>query len=194
MTGAREPRDAPRHALWEILESRELISRPPRLTVSAETVRLPDGRRIDDFYRVQLVDYAQIIAEGPDGRFLMIRQYKHGARRVSLTFPAGGLDPGEPPLDAAKRELLEEAGAVAAGWSALGGYVVGGNAGVATMHLFRATGVRQIQPPDAGDLEEMELLWLDRDQLKAAWRQGEFVLLAASFALTRLFAAALDEP
>ena len=190
MTGARRPDHAP----WQILGARELLARPPRLRVSAETVRLPDGRTIDDFYRVQLVDYAQIIAEAPDGRFLMIRQYKHGARRVSLTFPAGGLDPGEPALEAARRELLEEAGAVAESWRALGSYVVAGNAGVATMHLFRAAGVRQIQPPDSGDLEEMELLWLDRDQLKAAWRRGEFTLLAASFALALVFAEGLDGP
>lgn len=62
---------------------------------------------------------AVIAARRADGRFVLVRQYRHPIGRETLEFPAGRMDPGEDPLDCARRELEEETGYSAAGWREL---------------------------------------------------------------------------
>lgn len=67
---------------------------------------------------------AVAIAAVREGRIMMIRQYRHGVGRYLWEIPAGLLDKvGEEPLDAARRELAEEAGVRAKSWSLLGDMV-----------------------------------------------------------------------
>jgi ADP-ribose pyrophosphatase len=165
-------------APWTVLSRKEVFAAPPYVSVSVETVELPDGRRIDDYYQLTTADFVCVFAETEAGGILMLRQYKHGARQVSLTFPAGHIAPGEAPETAARRELVEETGYEAAEWRSLGQYVVNANHRNALAHFFRATGCRRVGEPDSGDLEEMELLELSRAELVAAIRAGKMVILS----------------
>lgn len=163
---------------WTVIDSREVFSVPPHLSISTQRVRLPDGREVDNFYRIVMPDYALVWAETEDGRLIVQRQYKHGVGAVSLTFPAGTLDPGEAPLDCARRELLEETGYEAASWRALGRYVTNANSHGHSAHLFAAQGCRKVAEPDSGDLEEMDLQLMTRQELLDAARRGEFKLIS----------------
>jgi ADP-ribose pyrophosphatase len=62
------------------------------------------------FYRIQTQTWTQIIPITADDEVVMIRQYRHGAQRVTLEIPGGLVDPGEDPAEAALRECLEETG------------------------------------------------------------------------------------
>lgn len=174
---AKRPGPHP-HKPWIVLESRETYSSPPWISVSKQRLRLPDGREVAGFHRVVMPDYALMWPELPDGRVLAIRQYKHGVGEASLTFPAGTLGVGEDPLACAKRELLEETGHEAAAWRSLGRYVMHANTYGNAGHLFVATGCHKVAEPNSGDLEDMELLAMTRDELFAAARQGEFKLIS----------------
>jgi len=68
-----------------------------------------DGTR-HDFYRIHSGSWAQIVPVTKDGDVVLVRQYRHGARKVTLEMPAGLVDPGEDPAQAALRECLEETG------------------------------------------------------------------------------------
>lgn len=168
----------PDQKAWSVIEERELLARPPYLTVTAQSVALPDGRRIDDFYQIVLADFAVIYAETPDGRVLMLRSYRHGPRRVCLNFPGGALSPGEAPLDAARRELREETGYEAERWDSLGSWVTNVNQRCQTAHFFRAAGCRPVAAPDSGDLEETRLELIGPDGLFEAARRGELAGLS----------------
>ena len=103
---------------------------------------------------------------------------------------AGGgyLDEGEQPLEAARRELLEETGYEAEEWRPLGRYAVDANRGCGVGHLFLAIGARKVAEPAADDLEEQELLTLTREQVETALAAGEFEVMswAATMALALL--------
>lgn len=74
-----------------------------------DVVILPDGKtEIYDF--VGHNGAAAAVGVLPDGRLLMVRQYRNALDRFTLEIPAGGLNPNEPTIDAAARELEEETG------------------------------------------------------------------------------------
>ncbi len=149
------------NSAWRTRSRRTVFASGPVREVAVEVVELPDGRTISDYYVVRLPDYVLVYAVMADGTVPMLRQYKHGPRRVCLTFPGGAIDDGETPVDAARRELLEETGCAANNWERLGTFVSNANQGCNTVHLFRATGCTPVSAPDAGDLEAMSLEFLD---------------------------------
>lgn len=68
-----------------------------------------DGTR-HEFYRIHSGSWAQIVPVTKERDVVLVRQYRHGASRVTLEMPAGLVDPGEDPAEAAVRECLEETG------------------------------------------------------------------------------------
>lgn len=164
-------------APWEVLESREVFAAPPWIKLSRQRIRLPDGREIDDFHYIHLSDYALIVAQTPDGRFIVERQYKHGIGKVCLTVPAGGIAAGEEPLRAAQRELLEETGYEADSWQCLGRHACNANYGCGNAHIFTCRNARKIAEPDSGDLEDMEIVLLTEDELCRALHDGGITAL-----------------
>ena len=145
-----------------------------------DTWEMPDGRVRDGFHRIDLPNFAAVLPVTADGRFVMIREYKPGVDRVSLNAPAGGLAPGETPLDAARRELLEETGYTATRWRALGSFVVDGNAGCGRGHLFLARDAVRVASPRLDETEEIEVVLLDEATLRAALGAGEITMLPAA--------------
>lgn len=177
---------------WEVLSSRLLLDASPWVRVFGEHVRLPNGYEIGDYYRVTMPDWAQVFAVTADGWVTMIEHYKHGASVVSLELPAGYLEPGEPPEEAARRELLEETGMEADIWRSMGSYFVDGNRGCGWTHAFLALEARQIAQPH---LEESEIIVSRRmtlDEVRAAWRGGR-IHNVATIAAVGLALALLEE-
>ena len=92
---------------WKVLKSEYLFNRP-WLTVRRDCVELPDGRQNPEFYVLEYPDWVNVIAITEDGQFVMERQYRHGLGKTCFEIPAGVMEKGETPLDAAKRELVDE--------------------------------------------------------------------------------------
>jgi 8-oxo-dGTP pyrophosphatase MutT (NUDIX family) len=94
---------------WIPLET-ELLQECAVFTVSRTRTRSPNDGADHDFYRIDSADWVNIIPVTPEGEVVMVRQYRHGTREVTLEIPGGMVDPGETPAQAAARELLEETG------------------------------------------------------------------------------------
>lgn len=148
------------------------------LVVENHSVELPNGRVIPDWPWIITPDYINVVVVTEDGKFPVFRQTKYAVEGTSLAPVGGYIDPGEDPLAAAKRELLEETGYEAPDWTHLGTFAVDGNRGAGTAHLFLARGARKVADADSDDVEEQELLLLDQSEIEAALTAGEFKVLA----------------
>lgn len=173
------------HKPWEIVGRTPLFTGGPIAEVASETVRLPDGREIPDYYRITLRDYALIFAVTREDDVLLLKQYKHGPRRTCITCPGGAIDSGETPLDAARRELREETGYVSDQWRHVGGFTTNANQGCNTAHLFIAKDCRQEGEPTQPDMEAPELLFVHRSAFWSTVVPSD-VALASHLALMAL--------
>lgn len=169
---------------WEVLDRQQLYSAPPWLTLSRQKVRVHDGRIIEDYYQLELPDFVVVVATTPSSQFVTLRQYKHGVRCTTLTMPGGMVERGEEPLQAAQREFVEETGYFASNWRHLASYTVHGNLGAGVGHYFAATMAKPVAVPQSGDLEEMEVILLDKDELLASVWGGQVALLNHAAAIS----------
>jgi len=93
----------------------EWVFRGNLLKVRRDRVQLPDGASTEREY-IEHPGAVTIVPVLESGGLVMERQYRYPLRREFLELPAGKIDPGEAPLECAKRELLEETGYVASDW------------------------------------------------------------------------------
>ena len=147
---------------WEILDSHFALDHP-WYRVRRDTVRLPDGKVIDDFHLSIRPEVVLIFPVTPDREVLLVRQYKHGAQQILLEFPGGIFtDPSEPPLEAAKRELAEETGYETAKYTSLGEVWDDPAKQNNRLHLFLA---EEVQPTAEINWDETEFIELVREPL-----------------------------
>jgi ADP-ribose diphosphatase len=103
-----------------------------------ENVTLDNGVSTDLDY-IEHPGAAAIVPLVAPGEVLLIKQYRHALKQYIWEVPAGTLDPGEPVMDCARRELVEETGHAAAVWRKLGEITPVPGYSDERVHLFLAS-------------------------------------------------------
>ncbi len=136
--------------------------------------RFPDGVELGPFYTFTRKDYVVVVARCEDGRFLTVYQFRQGIEQVTCEFPAGGIEEGETPFEAAVRELREETGYVSDEWRAVAR--IPSNATIADnyAHIFYAGNCRKTGEQSLDPLEFMDVVLMDREQLQDLIRKDAF--------------------
>ena len=125
-----------------------------------------------DFYVLHLADAVSVVATTPDDRVILVRQFRAGSQRDSLETPGGLLNPGEDPLEAGARELLEETGyegdpprSLGTAWS---------NPSLMTSRIttILVTNARKVSRPNLDHGEEVEVELFPTGQIPAMIRDG----------------------
>ncbi len=133
-----------------------------------------DGRQ-GSFYLLEAPGWVNVVPVLPGGRLLMVRQYRQGLERTTVEFPAGLMEPGEQPLEAASRELEEETGRRAASLVPIGRVA----ANPAFMNnwcsTFCAEGLGPAGRLKPDELERLEILEVGEAELAEKIGTGEFV-------------------
>jgi len=104
---------------WKVLE-REDISPSKWFPLEKQKVQLPSGTLLDDYYIGRLGNVAMIIPITSEGDITFVRQYKNGIGEIALELPAGYIEKGQTPLEAAQAELSQETGIETPGIEYLG--------------------------------------------------------------------------
>jgi ADP-ribose pyrophosphatase len=168
----------------KVLQVEETGSEPPERVINSQpiydgrlvrfrvdTIELPDGRTtIREI--VNTPGAVTIIPLTADHRVRMVRQYRSAVGEYLLELPAGTLRPGEPPEEAAARELAEETGDRAAHWKYLTSFYTMPGVCNEIIHLFLATG---LMPGSTNhDLDEsIEVVTLPIEQTLEMIRSGQ---------------------
>lgn len=154
---------------WKTLSKKLIYEQQPWLSLESHEIELPDGRTIHDWLWIDTPDFVIVSAVDQEGRFLVFRQTKYAAQGTTLAPVGGYLMEGEDPLEAAKRELLEETGYEADEWLALGSFMTDANRGNGRGHYFLARNARPSREfRQSDDLEEQELHFLTAEELSEA--------------------------
>lgn len=177
------PMNEPPHAGWKVRGRRSELQRHPWLEVFRETIELPGGRLVADFYTVQMQDFVVTAAFTSSGDVVVERLYRHGSGGFTWSLPAGYVHDGEEPLGSAMRELREETGYEAEAWTSTGRFVVDGNRGCGWCHCFIARGAHKVVEPVSDDLADIEVSEVSWDRLLELLAAGEVTELASAAAL-----------
>ncbi|MBW1765670.1 MAG: NUDIX hydrolase [Deltaproteobacteria bacterium] len=94
---------------WKLISSRQTSSYRI-FNLRTDRACSPRTNKAHDFYILESRDWVNVIPITPQNDVVLIRQYRHGTRKVTLEIPGGIIETGDSPETAAGRELLEETG------------------------------------------------------------------------------------
>jgi ADP-ribose pyrophosphatase len=136
-----------------------------------------------DFYVIESGDWVNIVPLTADGQVVMVRQYRHGAGRVTLEIPGGLVEPGDTASEAAARELLEETGYRAGDWVKIGEANPNPAIFANRCYTFLARDVRAVAEPAPDSTEDLEVELFPLDRIPELIRSGEIdhTLVIAAF-------------
>ncbi len=142
---------------WKTLDTRYIIKRP-WLTARVDRVQLPDGRINPEHYVLEYPDWVNVTAITAEGKFVFVRQYRHAFDGVFDELCAGVSEKGEQPVEAARRELLEETGYAGGEWTLT--MTIGQNPSTCNnlTYCFLAQGVEKVGSQHLDASEDIEVV------------------------------------
>jgi 8-oxo-dGTP pyrophosphatase MutT (NUDIX family) len=148
---------------WRVTASSYVID-THFLRLRKDTIELPDGSIVNDYYVRESRGFAIVCAITENGDVVLVRQYKHGIGQELLELPAGAIDPGEQPAACAMRELEEETGYTAPSMDLVRTFIVDPTNSNTVAHLFLARNASRTseQKLDVTERIDVELVPVDR--------------------------------
>lgn len=142
---------------WKTISSEEIVHNE-WVTLRKDKVSLPNGMIIQDFYTVSISDAASVVAVDVKDNVILKKEYRYCQGKETIEIPAGAFEKGEEPIEAAKRELLEETGYCSDEWIYLGNTMDSPAKLTNHMHLFLATSCRKVREQRLDKTEQIEVL------------------------------------
>ncbi len=187
---------------FDVVDS-EIVLEAPIIAVRRDQVRMPGGN-VSAREIVEHFGAVAVVVADEDNRLYLLNQWRQAAGQRLVELPAGLLDVAdEDPLEAAKRELVEEAGLEAESWSLLTDMFSSPGFAEEAVRIYLARGLRAVDKPEARDEEaDMTASWIAVDEAVAMALRGEIlngialsgILLAAEVLLRGATPRSVAEP
>jgi len=172
---------------WTVLGT-EFLQDCAVFSVSQMSSRSPRTGETHRFYRIDSPDWVNIVPVTPAGEVVMVKQFRHGLNDFTIEIPGGMVDPGEAPVEAAAREMLEETGYRGREIVPLGGAnpnpALFGN----TLHVFLARDAERVAEIRNESTEETQVVLVSPEELVGLVRDGSVnhALVIAALYLLRI--------
>ncbi len=155
----------------EKLLNNQLIYEGRAVRLRVDTVQMPDGRKTTREI-VEHSDCVAVVVIDADDNVLLVNQFRQAVGKELLEIPAGGIDPGEDPEAAVRRELQEEIGYLPRKLENLGGFYSAPGYCTEYLHLYLATDLIPSQLY-AEDTEGISIVRVTTSQIPSLIASGE---------------------
>ena len=175
---------------WK-LKNEEHVIRDEWIDFRKNIYELPNGEEIGPVYNFSKHSFSLIVATDENGKFICVRQYRHGVDAICTEFPAGGIEykeksdvpyitkdniiaTEEDAFAAAKRELVEETGYVSDNWAHL--MTIPSNATISNsnVHIYAALNCKHVASQELDDSEFLDVELIDEKELAKRINGGDF--------------------
>ncbi len=151
--------------------SSQKVYRGRAVNLRLDTVQKPSGTKTSREV-VEHSDCVAIVATDDQDNILLVRQFRHAVGKFLLEIPAGGIDPGEEPIDCVRRELQEEIGYFPQKIDKMGGFYAIPGYGTEYLHCYLASDLIPSRLV-AEDTESIELVRVPQSQIPQLIASGE---------------------
>jgi len=169
---------------WKESESKKLVSTHVFEITERRSTNPRTGIEVP-VYVLEGTDWVNVFPVTEAGEVVVVRQYRHGTRTITLEIPGGMAEPGEEPAEAARRELLEETGYASADGSLELLGMVHPNPAIQSNSTFTylARGARKVAEPNLDSAEDIDIELVPLGDFEALIREGAVThsLVVAAF-------------
>ncbi|MCB0334599.1 MAG: NUDIX hydrolase [Bdellovibrionales bacterium] len=160
---------------WTIESSKHIIQ-DRWVSIRADTCRSERDLEISPYYIFEYSPWVCIFPLTEDGKLLITEQYRHGIGQVLFEFPGGGVDSSDSsPLEAARRELLEETGYTASEFIELGDPSTDPAKNTNRLHFYLAKDARKIAEQQLETTEDISLDLIEIEEVFSLMDRGLFL-------------------
>ncbi len=158
----------------EVLEQK-LFYRGRKFNFDANQLRLPNGA-IGTWECIRHPGGALAVPITPDGKLVLVRQYRFAVQGRLLEFPAGTVESHEDPAETIRRELEEETGYRGKQWRSLGKFPIAPGYSDELIYAFLAQDLEKLEhPPQQDEDEDIEVVLMTFEEFEQALSQGEAI-------------------
>ncbi len=160
---------------WKIEESNYLID-DQWLKVRVDKCSMPDGKIVQPYYVLEYPTWVNVFGITKKNEVVLIKQYRHGLRRTVLELPCGAMEEQDKsPMDAARRELLEETGYTSENFIQTG--IVSPNPANHNnlTYCFLALNLEKVKTPHLDETEDLETVLKPYSDTVKMLKNGEFL-------------------